>query len=110
MLMKVEKRGGYRGGSKPGSYSWSNPGIRYTPEEQAVRHEYLSDFKERIDSYRKIMLEPNCQYAWDDTSFETGLYAISRSAVVRSAQEQRDYTPQYSVRYQEYLKGNNSVS
>lgn len=105
-MIKVERRGGYRGGSKQG-HVWKEPGICYTAQEQDARTKYLADFKGRIDSYRQVMLEPGCKYQGDDTSYETMLYAV-RSAV-RST-DMRTLVPTYPVRYQEYLKGNNSVS
>lgn len=105
-MIKVERRGGYRGGNKLG-HVWKDPGISYTYPEQEARERYLSAFKGRIDSYRQVMLEPGCKYQGDDSSYETMLYAV-RSQV--QSKDMRTLVPTYPVRYQEYLKGNNSVS
>jgi hypothetical protein len=107
MELKLERRGGFRGGSKPGNYSWATPGIIYTHQEQEVRHKYLDYFKARIDSYRQVISEPGCSFLGDDSSYETMLYAVKSAA--RSS-SMRTYAPKYPVRYQEYLKGNNAVS
>lgn len=104
--MKVERRGGYRGGSKPGNYSWAKPHFMYTYQEQVVRDAYLTDFKDRINSYRSVMKEKSCNYQDDDSSYETMLYSIKAAAV---SANMKTYVPTYPVRYQEYLKGNNGL-
>lgn len=53
--MKIEKRGGYRGGMRAGSHPWLQPyKVKYTAEEDKARREYLHDHAARLAILKRV--------------------------------------------------------